>query len=453
MSFDLRGFIDFLEKEHPEEVIDINFPVDLEYDITAYALEFERQNEYPLLKFNNVTGYSFPVLANLFASRRRIGYGIGLEESQLISGWKDRTTTRLKPILSSEKPVKEVIHQGDDIDLYQYPIPVHFEVDGGRYITGGVVIAEDPDTGVGNLNFTRFQVQGKSQLGASLHSRGDLWDFQQRQQQKDQPLEIAIAIGVHPAISIAGATSLPIDRDELELAGALMDQGVPVVKAETVNLLVPAHAEMVIEGLILPNTYEEEGPMGEYTGYASFRSTRNVVKVTAITHRKDMIYQDVIPGASSEHLNLSKASRIPRTFEAVKKAFPNVVDINYPMSGTHYHCYISIDKKMEGQPKQIMLFLFGLDIYLKHIIVVDSDISVFDEQQVLWALATRFQADRDSFIIPGVTSNLLDPSIKNGVGAKLGMDATQLLDANISSLEFSADVIKRVKEGIDKLRK
>jgi len=166
-----------------------------------------------------------------------------------------------------------------------------------------------------------------------------------------------------------------------------------------------------------------------------------------------MIYQDVIPGASSEHLNLSKVSRIPRTYEAVKKAFPNVVDINYPMSGTHYHCYISIDKKIEGQPKQIMLFLFGLDMYLKHIIVVDSDISVYDEQQVLWALATRFQADRDSFIIPGVTSNLLDPSIKDGVGAKLGMDATQLIDANISSLKFSADVIKRVKEGIDKLRK
>ena len=131
---------------------------------------------------------------------------------------------------------------------------------------------------------------------------------------KGKPLEIAIAIGVHPAISVAGATNLPITEDEMALAGALMEESVPVVQAETVDLMVPAQAEMIIEGQILPNTFQDEGPLGEYTGYASSRSTRNVLEVSAITHRKDMIYQDIVPGASAEHLNL-------------KQGFPHPPDI------------------------------------------------------------------------------------------------------------------------------
>ena len=451
MTKDLRSFLDFLRREHPEEILEIKDQVDLEYDMTTYVMELERQSKFPLLFFQDVKGYPYPVVVNTFASRRRIGYGIGLEEKELIVGWKARSAERIPPQIVEHAPVKEVICLGKEIDLNDYPIPVHFEIDGGRYITGGVAIAKDPDTGVGNLNFTRLQIHDPRTLGASMHSRGDLWDFARRQKEKGEPLEIAIAIGVHPAVSVAGATNLPITEDEMALAGALMGEGVPVVQAETVDLLVPAQAEMIIEGQILPNTFEDEGPLGEYTGYASSRSTRNVIQVTAITHRKDMIYQDIVPGASAEHLNLSKVSRIPRTFDAVKAVFPNVVDINYPMSGTHFHCYVSLDQTIEGQARQVMMLIFGLDPYIKHIIVVDGDVDVYDEKQVLWALATRFQADRDLFVVSGLPANLLDPSMEGKVGAKMGLDATMSLESPAVPIQISQESIQKVKKQLKDL--
>jgi UbiD family decarboxylase len=443
---DLRSFLEFLQQEHPEEILVVKDQVDLEYDMTTFVVELEKQNRFPLLLFQNVKGYPYPVVVNTFASRQRIGYGIGLQEKDLISGWKARSAGRIPPQIVTDAPVKEVIRMGEDINLEDYPIPIHFEIDGDRYITGGVVIAKDPDTGVGNLNFTRLQIHDQATLGASLHSRGDLWDFQRRQSERGKPLEIAIAIGVHPAISVAGATNLPITEDEMDLAGALMDEGVPVVPAETVDLMVPAQAELIIEGKILPDTFQDEGPLGEYTGYASNRSTRNVVEVSAITHRKDLIYQDIVPGASAEHLNLSKISRIPRTFDVVKQAFPNVVDINYPMSGTHYHCYVSLKQRIEGQAKQIMMLIFGLDPYLKHIIAVDSDVDVYDEKQVLWALATRFQADRDLFVVPGMPANLLDPSLDGNTGAKMGLDATMSLDSPAVPIQISHESTQKIKK-------
>lgn len=451
MTKDLRSFLDFLRRDHQEDILEIHHQVNLDHDMTTYVMELEKRGKTPLLFFHDVKGFPYPVVVNTFGSRRRIGFSIGLEEKDLITGWKSLAADRIPPTVVKEAPVKEVIKTGKEIDLEEYPIPVHFEIDGGRMITGGVVIANDPDTGVGNLNFTRMQIHGKDLLGASLHSRGDLWDFQRRQGERGQPLEVAVAIGVHPAISVAGAANLPISEDEMALAGALMGESVLVVPAETVDLLVPAQAEMIIEGRILADTFQDEGPLGEYTGYASNRSTRNVIQVTAITHRKDMIYQDIIPGASAEHLNLSKVSRIPRTFDAVKSVFPNVVDMNYPMSGTHYHCYVSLDQKIEGQAKQVMLLIFGLDSYIKHIIAVDSDVDVFDEKQVLWALATRFQADKDLLVVPGLPANLLDPSMEGKVGAKMGLDATMSLDSPAVPIQIGQESIQKVRKALKDL--
>jgi UbiD family decarboxylase len=259
---------------------------------------------------------------------------------------------------------------------------------------------------------------------------------------------VAVAIGLHPAITLAAAARLPRGEDELELAGGLLGQPVPVVPAETVDLLVPAHAEIVLEGVLVPDEHEDEGPFGEFTGYASGRSTRNILRITGLMHRQDAIFNDVVPGASAEHLNLSKTPRAGSTFSLVKARFPNVVDLNYPSSGVHYHCYVSMRKTMEGSPKQLMLLLFGLEMFLKLIVVVDEDVDVYDEQAVMWALATRFQADRDSFVVPGVACNLLDPSANNGLSAKMGLDATQPLGATEKRLAFSEAVLARVRDQI-----
>lgn len=446
MSQDLRGFLQTLKDQAPEEIWEIEQPVPLEYQMTALAMELESRPSPPVLFFKHVTGFEFPVVSNLFASRRRLGMMLDLHPQQLVSGWHSRAARRLPPVETQPAPVKQVIKTNQQINLFEYPIPLHFESDGGRYISGGVVIARHPDSGVGNLNFTRLQVKEQALLGASLHSRGDLWKFQQMQEARRQPLEVAVAIGVHPALSIAAATQLPIDEDEMELAGGLLGVPVEVVKAETVDLLVPAHAEMIIEGVIEAETRIDEGPFGEFTGYSTHRSTRNVLRVTAITHRQDMIFQDVVPGVASEHLNLSKTSRVPRVFQALKQTHHNAVNIHYPFSGTHFHCYVSLREPLPGQAKQVAMMLFGLDMYLKLVVVVNDDIDVYNEQEVLWALATRFQADRDLFCVSGAACSLLDPSAEQGVSTKLALDATLPVGFTAQKMTLPTEAIERARQ-------
>lgn len=452
MVNDFRNYLQRLRESGVEELWEINEPVSLDYEMTTYAMELEQLEFPPALLFKDIKDHELPVICNLFASKKRLADILGLAQNELVMGWPKVAARRIKPLAVENAPVKEVILTGEKVDLWAYPFPTHFATDGGRYITAGVIIANDPDTGIGNLSYARLQVKGKSEMGASMHSRGDLWDYQRRSEARGEPLEIAVAIGVHPAISIAAATQLPIDEDELELAGGILGEAVPVVHAESVDLMVPAHAEMVIEGLILPAARENEGPFGEYTGYSTDRSTRNVFKVTAISQRRDPIIHDIVPGMATDHLNLSKVSRIPRVFDGIKRAFPNAVDINYPYSGTHFHCYLSMHNPLPGQAKQAMMLLFGLDMYVKLVVVVDDDIDVNNEQQVLWALATRFQADRDLFIVEGVTTNLLDPSSHQGVGAKLGLDATRSPDFSGTSMSLPDEILEKVRADINKRR-
>lgn len=451
MHNDLRGYLKHIQDQFPEEILEIPHPVSADFEITAYALELDKLPAPPILLFNNIQGFHTPLVANLFASPKRLAKIFGTKPETLTTAWLSFAHKRIKPQIVSSAPVKDIIKSGDAIDLEEFPIPTHFSNDAGRYITAGVILAKDPITGVGNMSFARLQVLQKNTLGTSLHSRGDLWRYQQKQEELGRGLEVAIAIGVHPAISIAAATQLPPDEDELELAGGILDSPVEVIKAETIDLFVPASAEMIIEGIIQPNTRVDEGPFGEYTGYASARSTRNVLTVTAITHRKDMIFQDITPGYSKDHLNLSKISRVPRVFEALRRSFSNVTNIHYPHSGTHYHCYVSMHNPLPGQAKQVLAMLFGLDMYLKLVIVVDDDIDVTNEQEVLWAVATRFQADRDTILLEGVACNLLDPSAENGLSAKLGIDATFSPNKKIEKTQLPDSIVAEVKKTLQAL--
>lgn len=444
MNFDLCDFLDLLKREFPEELLEISAPVERDYTMTACALELERQGRRPALLFNNVSGHSTPVLSNLFASRRRVALLLGLEERNLVEGWIELAARRIAPALCNEAPVQETVLLGDEVDMGHFPIPVHFEVDAGRYITGGVIASRDPDSGVANLSYARMQLIGPTTFGISLHSRGDLWDSHRRAALQGQSLQVAVIIGAHPAIALAAADRIPPHDDELALAGGLMGAPVPVVRGCTVDINVPAYAQMVIEGVIEDASNIDEGPFGEYTGYASGRSTRNVLRVTAVTHRKDMIYQDVVPGASAEHLTLSKIPRVAGVFRRLKQTVPEVVDIHYPMSGTHFHCYVSMKKTMEGVARRAAMLLFGLDMFLKLVIVVDDDIDVYNEKEVLWALATRFQADRDLFIVPDVLANVLDPTTRDGLSAKMALDATMPLNAREQRLHISPEIQESV---------
>jgi 2,5-furandicarboxylate decarboxylase 1 len=444
---DLRSFLDDLHREAPVQLLTITEEVPLDYTSTALALELERRGQQPVLLFNRVQGHDMRLAANLFASREVIARGVGATPETLAEVLGARLDELLPAQVVESGPVQEVIWTGDDADLTKLPIPRHFTQDAGPYITAGMIAARDPDTGVSNLAYVRLQVKSPRRLGASLHSRQHTWDYLRRAELKGQDLEVAVVIGAHPAVMLAGAAKLGIGQDEYDLAGALLGQPLPICRCRTVDVMVPAHAEIVVEGRLLANVHETEGPFGEYTGYVTGRSTHNVLEVSAITLRRDAIFVDIVPGNSTEHLSLGRVCKEAWVHKRMREALPFFVDFHYPSSGTHFHCYVRIDKSAEGQAQQAAQLLVGLDHYVKLVVVVDRDIDPADENAVMWALATRMQADRDTTILTHSMCNRLDPSSDDGLGAKLLIDATRPRGFDAEPVHLP-DEVRRLAEAL-----
>ncbi len=339
-------------------------------------------------------------------------------------------------------PVQEIVLEGPAADLALLPIPRHFEQDAGPYVTAGMIAACDPDTGTGNLAYVRLQAKGPRRMGASLHSRQHTWDYLRRAERRGQDLPAAVVIGAHPAVMLAGAARLAIDQDEYDVAGALLGRPLPVCRCRTVDVYVPAHAEIVLEGHLLANVHETEGPFGEYTGYVTGRSTHNVFEISAITMRRDAILVDIVPGNSTEHLALGRICKEAWLHRRMQEALPFFVDFHYPSSGTHFHCFVRIEKTAEGQAQQAAQLLVGLDHYVKLVVVVDRDIDPADESAVMWALATRMQADRDLTVLPQTICNQLDPSSDEGVGAKVLIDATRPKGFNVEPVRLPDQAVR-----------
>ena len=429
MNPDLRDFIKTVEREDPDNVLRISKQVGVKYEITSCALELEKQGKTPLLIFEIVEGYSQPVVTNVFGSRKKYAQILGVPEDLLIDEWVARSNSEIEPVEVSEGPVKELIMTGVDVNLEKLPILTHFTQDGGPYITSGIVVAKHPQTGTRNASFHRLQLKGQKKLGISLHSRRHLWEYQRIAEDQGEALEVAVVIGAHPLFYFgSGLWKGPIEVDEYKIAGGFLGMPLEILKCETVDLEVPSNAEIVLEGKILPNMREDEGPFGEFTGYASKNSTRHVLEISAILQRNDAIYQDIVPGISAEHTLLLGIPQEARIFERVKSVVPTVKAVSYPPSAAcRFHCYISMKKVAEGQSANAIFTAFAEDLSLKLVVVVDEDINVYHEREVLWALATRFQADRGLFVVPRCMGALLDPSADGGLTAKMGIDATKPL--------------------------
>lgn len=427
---DLRTFLQELEAKAPDEIWRVPGEIEPGYDITALVLELERRGEYPVLWFERVRGSRFPVVTNVFGDRRRFARALGVPPESLADEWARRGDCRLPPVSRSTGPVKDVVVTGGDVDLARLPIVRHFAEDAGPYITNGVVVAKDPETGVRNASFHRMELRGRNRLGTSLHSRRHLWDYQRRAEERGEALPVSIVIGAHPLFHFgSGLWKGPIDADEYEVAGGFLGEPLEITPGLTVPVEAPCRAEIVLEGRILSGVREPEGPFAEFTGYASERSTQHVIEVSAILHRQDAIYQDIVGGMSAEHTTLLAVPQEARLLKVLRAQFPSVKAVSYPQSGTcRLHCYISMKPTAEGQAKNAALAAFGEDLALKLAVVVDDDVDVQRESEVLWAVATRMQADRDLFVIPNAMGAILDPSTRAGATAKVGIDATRPLD-------------------------
>lgn len=436
----LRSFLDSLKED---EIIRVRDPINLDYVPTAMVMEMERRKQFPVLYLEQPAGFDMPVVANLFAERSRIARMAGASSpAGFNDAWMHAEENPISPIVIDDGPVQEVIITGDDVDVAPLPISRHFAQDAGRYIGSGILICKDPDKGIRNLSYQRLQLKDRNRFGASLHSRGHIWEHLLRCQEIGQNLEVAVVLGAHPAVHLAAGAKVGKDVDELDIAGGLLGQPVELVKCRTIDVEVPANAEIVLEGEILADVQEDEGPYGEYTGYSTFRSTRNVFVVKAITRRANPIFLDVIPGYSAEHLLLGRAAKEAHVYQRLQEVIPNMVALNYPKSGTHFHAYMSLKKTAEGQARHALMLLFGLDSYIKLAVALDDDVDIFNEEEVLWALATRFQADTDLFVVPKVFCNRLDPSAVDGMSAKLGLDATAPLDWDVERTSLPEEAVQ-----------
>ena len=424
--FTLRTFLAQVEATDPHEMLRIHDSVNLDYDTSAFVMEMEKTGRSPVVWFEKVGTSRFPVVTNVFGSRRRYALALGVTEKRLIEEWASRNDRTLDPIVRSSGAIHEVVRTGKEADLAYLPIMRHFSEDAGPYITNAIVVARDPDSGVRNASFHRMQVKGPNRIGTSLHSRRHLWNYAQRAEERGHDVPVAIVIGAHPLFTFGGLWKGPIATDEYAVIGGMMGAPLEVVSCATVPVDVPIDAEIVLEGRILCKAREPEGPFAEFTGYASARSTEHVIEISAITHRRDAIYQDIVPGISDEHTSLLAVPSEARLLRTLRQHFPNATAVSYPKSGTcRLHAYIALRNPAPGQARNAAAVALGDDLSLKLVVVVDEDVDVLDDRDVLWAMATRMQADSDIDVIRNAMGAILDPSNDAGMTSKMIVDATR----------------------------
>ena len=419
----LRDWLDHLAAR--DRLAVIRPEVSLKFELAAIAKRFDGAKA---TLFPRPGGHAMSVVSGLVSDRQWIAEAMGVESSEVLARFQEAVLNPLPWKEVSSAPVQEVVHR--DVDLgTQLPLPTHNEHDNGAYITAGLCIARNPVTGVQNVSLHRLQLSGPNRLGALLLPRHTHM-FYEMAERNGQPLDVAIVIGVDPLTLLSSQAIAPIDFDELTIAGALHGKPLPVVKCLTSELRVPAEAEIVIEGRVLPKVRELEGPFGEFPQYYSEPAKRHVIEVTAVTQRKDAIFHTIV-GGGLEHLLLGGIPREATLLGHLRRSFPNVLDVHLALGGVcRYHLYVQIAKRQEGEAKNVMMGAFAGHYDVKHVIVVDEDVDIHNPAEVEWAVATRFQADQDLVIVPNSQGSKLDPSTRNGVGAKMGMDATKPLDAD-----------------------
>jgi 2,5-furandicarboxylate decarboxylase 1 len=405
----------------------INKPVSLNYEIAAIAKKLDGKKA---VYFTEVENYGMPVVSGICSTREDFAEALETDSYGIIPKFTEAVASPApcKVVSNKEAPVKENVIT-ENIDLMNlFPIPVHHEKDSGNYITAGLFIVRDPETRKQNVSIHRLQISGKDKLGALLLPRHTFHLYKQAEE-AGRALECAIVIGVDPVTLLASQASTPFGVDELEISSALRGEPLELVRCETVDIDVPAYAEIVLEGKILPHVREPEGPFGEFPKYYGPRSDKEVVQITAVTHRNDPMFYTIVP-AAYEHLLLGGIPREASLFQSVRQTVPTVKAVHMSPGGTcRYHAVVSIKKRNEGEAKNAIFAALANSFDIKHVVVVDEEVDIFNMEEVEWAIATRFQSDKDLVVVQGAQGSKLDPSTDEGVGAKMGLDCTVPLNS------------------------
>ena len=445
---DLREYIAFLESKG--DLRRIKTPVNPELEITEIADRVIKSGG-PALLFESPQGFDIPVLINMFGSEQRMAWALGVDHLddvvarvqsllELMHGPPEGLLNKLRtlgqlvhlgsfqPKTVGRAPCQDVIVQGENVDLYKFPITKCWPLDGGPFITLPLVITKDPQTGVQNYGTYRLQVYDRRTTGMhwQTHKVGT-HHYRLSRELGLEKIDVAVAIGADPATMWTGSAPLPPDMDEMVVAGFLREEGVELVKAKTSDLLVPAEAEIVLEGYVVPGEERPEGPFGDHTGYYSMEDPYPVFHVTCITHRRQPIYPATIVGRPPmEDYYMGKVTE--RVFlPIIRIILPEVVDINMPAEGVFHNLVIvSIKKEYPGQARKVMHGLWGLGLMslVKTIIAVDHFVDVQNISEVAWRVTNNIDPAQDFVFSTGPIDDLDHASAVPKFGSKVGIDAT-----------------------------
>ena len=462
---DLRAYLAFLESRG--DLRRISAPVSPELEITEIAHRMLRAGG-PALLFENVVGYDLPVAINLFCADRRMNWALEVDSPDDLAARleslidlalggpppgivnKLRTLGRLariaayQPKLVRNAPCQEVIITGDDVDLNALPIIKCWPDDAGRYITLPLVITKDPETGVQNYGIYRMQVFDRNTTGMhwQTHKVGAR-HYRATGDRAADRLEVAVALGGDPASIWTGSAPLPPDVDEMTLAGFIRNAGVELTPAHSVALLVPAHAEIILEGYVVPGEERLEGPFGDHTGYYSLAEPYPVFHITTITRRRNPVYPTTFVGRPpTEDYWMGKVTE--RVFlPLIRLILPEVVDINMPAEGIfHNLVLVSMKKEYPGHARKVIYGLWGLGLLslTKIIVVVDHFVDVQNPSEVAWRVANNLNPATDLILADGPIDDLDVASPTPRFGSKLGIDATRKLPQEGYHREWPPDI-------------
>ena len=457
MFIDVNAFIAELDRRR--ELARIAEPVDPRLEIAAVVDRASKTpGGGPALLFERPTGASIPVAANLYGSVSRMCLALGVERLDDLAREIEELTTppmprgfmdalKMMPLVSrltdlmpktvKDAPCQEVVKADGGLD--ELPVLTTWPEDGGPFITLPLVITRDPETGMRNIGTYRMQVFDRRTTGMHWQRHKGGAQHYRVAERLGRRLEVAVALGADPVLQYAATAPMPEGLDELMLAGVLSKRRVELVKCRTVDLEVPAQAQIVLEGYVEPGERRREGPFGDHTGLYSLADDFPVFHVTCVTMRKSPVYVTTVVGRPPmEDLYLGLASE--RIFlPLIRKTLPEIVDMHFPAAGVfHNFVFVSIDKRYPGHARKIMSAFWGLGqlMFSKCIVVVDKDVNVQDEAEVAWIAGTHVDPSRDIQIVTGPVDDLDDAAIAPAFGGKMGVDATRKLPAEGMTKEW-----------------
>ena len=417
MAKDLRQFLQVAKAAGSSFYVEVNRALKPELEVGIIQNKLAKEDRFPVIYCPEILGSKIPLVTNLFGSLEMYAlmFDMGTkvkDKAQVLKEYMKTMADLKEPqmVPASKAPVKEVILKGKDADLGLLPIPKHAEFNSGKYMNMNPFVCKDPASGIPNAGVYRHELRSKNELAAQIHPANHGAIIARRHAELGKPMEAFIFSGHHPAAIFGACQAGPLNMNEFEVMGGLLGEPIRLTKGETVDLPVPADAEIVIEGIVDPSNMITDGPYSEFLGYYGEKMPAYRMEVKCITMRKDAIYLDLDP-THREHPMSMMLPLEAAVYRAVERVVSDLRGVHFPPSACcSHHAYISIKKGVQGEAKRAALAAFATVQYLKLVVVVDEDIDIYNDKEVLWAISTRMRGDLDIDIIPGVTGNRMDPA-------------------------------------------